>query len=143
LETEVSEDDVASWIDELRRSRLIECYRAVPVGQRKASDVLAVRSWAEHQVINRPRPSVFPARRKRRRASTTSRGALMESSRRSHAGREVERKGKEVEGSERVEVDGQATLFDDPAPSPNGDGGRSPWTDKPNPWSDLEPIEEP
>jgi len=149
LDRDLSDDDVAAMLQELHRARLLTLYRALPEGSPRSgggSELFAIRSWSEHQRIDRPRASRYPAPRKHRRTSGRPRRTLDEDSskprRRNGSGME---QGREV-GSDRalVEVDpNQGSLFESengstsPA-SPVEPPSRGPrhWSEIPNPWGD-------
>jgi hypothetical protein len=83
---------VDTQLSELAAARLIERYEV------NGESYLAIRNWAEHQRIDRPRPSIFPAPPQRREAdrdaSAKPRRAVVEDS-------SGERKGKERNGGRR------------------------------------------
>lgn len=55
LDDEVTPDCLLSWTAELAACRLIVCYQA------GADNLIQVRNWKEHQRINRPKASKYPA----------------------------------------------------------------------------------
>jgi hypothetical protein len=67
---EVSDADVLEWLRELHRARLVTLYRASPRDQRRAIDLLQIRGFLEHQRVDRPRESRYPAPRKHPGRST-------------------------------------------------------------------------
>jgi hypothetical protein len=159
LEPEVTDEDVRSWLSELRATRLVTLYRGLPVGSRVARDLFQIRGFLEHQRVDRPRPSRYAAPRKHRARSSSS--SSSRSSKRSTQEVEVEQ-GKGSEASARGVGDASTNasgngagvydpdatyvpgpddpkLFDEEA-EPSSDPRPSPasWRTRPNPWENLE-----
>ena len=61
LDDDVSADDVAADLDYLDAAGLVIRYTASPRGGGDLVDLIQVTNWIEHQRINRPTPSLFPA----------------------------------------------------------------------------------